>query len=69
MYFKETNANIVCLQDTHCIEKDMTKVKEIWGHECFISRAKTNSRGVAILLKTILNIKLEIGHPVDSRCE
>ena len=58
MNFKETNVNIVCLQDTHWVEKDMIKVKEIWGHKCFISGAKTNSRGVAILLKNILNIKL-----------
>ena len=58
MYFKETNANIVCLQDTHWVEKDMIKVKEIWGHECFISGVKTNSRGVAILLKNNFEYKI-----------
>ena len=58
MYFKEMNANIVCLQDTHWVEKGITKVKEIWGHECFISGAKTNSRGVAILLKNNFEYKI-----------
>ena len=58
MYFKEMNANIVCLQDTHWVEKDIRKVKEIWGLECFISGAKTNSRGVAILLKNNFKYKI-----------
>ena len=58
MYFKETNANIVCLQDTHWVEKDFNTVKAIWGHECFISGSKTNSRGVAILLKNNFEYKI-----------
>ena len=53
LYFKE----IICLQDTHWVDKDLSKVRELWGHECFICGSKTNSRGVAILLKTTLNIK------------
>ena len=58
LYFKEMRANIVCLQDTHWVEKDLSKVRELWGHECFISGSKTNSRGVAILLKNNFEYKV-----------
>ena len=49
-YFKEKNANIVCLQDTHLIESDTADLKNIWGNEVYIAEGKTNSRGVIILL-------------------
>ena len=49
-YFKDTNANIVCLQDTHLIERDLVHVRGLWNNEIYISGGKTNSRGVAILL-------------------
>ena len=30
-FFKDKNINIVCLQDTHLCEKDISEVKEVWG--------------------------------------
>ena len=48
-YFKETKANIVCLQDTHWTETDLPSVSQIWGNRCYIHGSKTNARGVAIL--------------------
>ena len=49
-YFKEKNACIVYLQDTHLIEDDIRAVKDLWNNEVYINGGKTNSRGVAILL-------------------
>ena len=49
-YFKESKTKMVCLQDTHWTTKDLLKVKEIWGNNCFINGSRTNSRGVAILI-------------------
>ena len=49
-YMKEKNANIICLQDTHWVEKDINTVKKLWGNECYLNGTRTNSRGVAILL-------------------
>ena len=56
------NTNIVCLQDTHWISSDRRSITAHWNNECFISEARTNARGVAILLKNnfeyqILNIE------------
>ena len=31
-YFKETNASIVCLQDTHLLKSDIPSVKQIWNY-------------------------------------
>ena len=50
-YFRETDANIICLQDTHWVEKDLKYIKSLWDGECYINGSKTNARGVAILLK------------------
>ena len=50
-YFRDTDSNIICLQDTHWIEKDLKHIKSFWNGDCFISGSKTNARGVAILLK------------------
>ena len=37
-YFKETNASVVCLQDTHLIDKDISSVRKIWP-ECYMQLA------------------------------
>ena len=41
-YLKETNASIICLQDTHLLDSDLPSLKQIW-HECYINGSKTNS--------------------------
>ena len=41
--------SIVCLQDTHRVKRDISKVKDIWGHECYIHGNQFNAEGVAIL--------------------
>ena len=57
-YFKERNANIVCLQDTHLTEKDARDIKSIWGSDVYICGDRTTSRGIAILLNN--NFEYEI---------
>ena len=47
-YMKETGASIVCLQDTHLTEREITSVKQIWP-DCYLHGFRNNSRGVAIL--------------------
>ena len=57
-YFKDQNANIICLQDTHWTRKDLKDIKKLWEGDCYIHGLKTNSRGVAILLNK--NFEFEI---------
>ena len=57
-YFRERNANIVCLQDTHLTEKDTRAVKNIWGGDVYLCGEKTNSRGIAVLLNN--NFEYEV---------
>ena len=56
-YFKNTNASIICLQDTHLLENDRSSIRQIWP-ECYINGSKTNSRGVLILFNN--NFQYEI---------
>ena len=49
-YFKESNAGIICLQDTHWKKSDESKIRQIWNGDCVLSRYASNSRGVCILL-------------------
>ena len=58
LYYKETNANIVCLQDTHLIDDDIMAVKALWSNDVYINGGKTNSCGVAILLNN--NFEYEV---------
>ena len=50
-YFKETNANIICLQDTHLVTSDIKDFHNVWEDEFYIHGHKTNSRGVAMLFR------------------
>ena len=50
-YFKKHNPNILCLQDTHLLEKDKMRVNEHWDGECILHGSRTNARGVGILLR------------------
>ena len=56
-YLKDTNASIVCLQDTHLLESDQASIKKIW-HECYINGSRRNSRGVSILLNNNFEYKV-----------
>ena len=45
-YFKESNAGIICLQDTHWKKSDESKIRQIWNGDCVLSSYASNSRGV-----------------------
>ena len=59
-YFAKTNASIICLQDTHWTPKDESIIRSIWKGECILNGTSSNSRGVAILFKNLLNILLHL---------
>ena len=56
-YLNSSDANIFCLQDTHWLSKDVKLIKQTWNGECLVHGVSTNSRGMAILFKKILNTK------------
>ena len=57
-YLDKLNAGIICLQDTHWVDSDIRTIKQIWNGDCFIKGEKTNSRGVAILIKKNFEYKV-----------
>ena len=46
-----SDSEIYCLQDTHWLTEDKKFIKNLWQGECFLNGKKSNSRGVAIMLK------------------
>lgn len=56
--FVSTGVDVLCLQDTHWLTTDLPLIKNIWVGECFLNGAKTNSRGVAILISKNLGCKV-----------
>ena len=50
-YLKNTEANIICLQDTHWTKQDEREIRKLWNNDCYIHGTKTNARGVAVLFK------------------
>ena len=56
-FFKERQASIVCLQDTHLLESDSESVKTIW-HKSYLHDTKTNSRGVGALFNNNFDYKV-----------
>ena len=57
-FIKDQKADICCLQDTHFTKEMEQSIYTIWEGECFYSHGKSNSRGVCILIKKNLNIKV-----------
>ena len=50
-YLEDLESEVCCLQDTHWLTEDKKSVKNQWQGECFLNGQKSNSRGVAIMLK------------------
>ena len=59
-YLRDTNANIVCLQDTHLKQSMESHVRKIWNGEVYCHSISSNARGVAILLRN--NFEYTISH-------
>ena len=50
-YHNHFKANIICLQDTHLTSSEENYLRSLSDCECYLNGYKTNSRGVAILLR------------------
>ena len=59
-YLKQKAFSIYCLQDTHFDKKLENYVSSEWGYRCFFASYKTNSRGVAVLLNTVIILSLKL---------
>ena len=57
-YFNHFSPNIICLQDTHLTNKEVNEIRSLSGYDCYISGKKTNSRGVAILIRGNFEYKI-----------
>ncbi len=58
-YSKSLKPNILCLQDTHWVDKDIATVHRLWDGEIILNGKKTNSRGVSVLLENNFQYKIE----------
>ena len=61
-YYKDIKPDILCLQDTHWVSEDESRIRSIWGNECFLNGCKTNARGVAIFLGDQFEFKVHNVH-------
>ena len=59
-YLKTSEANLICLQETHWLSSELRDIKRTWNNPYYIHGTKTNSRGVAILFK--LNFEYEVSN-------
>ena len=57
-YFKNQNADIICLQETHLVQSDMDSLIKDWNLKYILAGFSTNSRGVAILLNNTFEHKV-----------
>ena len=57
-YLKNLNSNIICIQDSHWIDKDYKRIYQLWNNPVFINGSATNARGVAILIKNNFEYKI-----------
>ena len=58
LYYKQLNADIICLQETHLTESDQKTLALEWNIEYHLGGVSTNSRGVAILIKNSFEYKI-----------
>ena len=64
-YLDSLGGNILCLQETHWTKNDLSTIKNLWKGDCFLGGTKTNSNGVAILIKS--NFEYEVvEHFIDN---
>ena len=56
---KNLRANIICLQETHLIQKDFNMLSKEWNLEYYIAGDSTNSRGVMVMLNNTFEYKVK----------
>ena len=65
---KEKNADIVCLQETHFVLSIEKNVYSNWEGDCYYSHGESNARGVAILVRKGLDVKVNNIHTDTNGC-
>ena len=58
-YFRSLNCDILFLQETHCSREDEKLWHSQWGEHAFFASFTSNSRGVAILIRNSINLKVK----------
>ena len=58
-WFRESDYNIIMLQEIHCKSQDYKKWEQEWGSKAFFSGNSSNSKGICILCKNSIDINLE----------
>ena len=64
--YTKKELDIVCLQETHSKKKDSKRWKSEWGGRIFFSHGESNSRGVAILIRKNVQVKMKRSHIDES---
>ena len=60
----QLNSSIICLQDTHWVDRDLKLLSKLWQGHVLISGDKSKACGVAIMLKYYFEYKI-----LDSYCD
>ena len=56
---RKQKADLIFLQETHSTKNDECKWKKEWGSEIIFSHGSSNARGVAVLIKSSLDIVIQ----------
>ena len=57
-YYKQSQCNILCLQDTHFTSDMENDIRNEWGYEVYFNSFSSKSRGVAIFLNNNFEVKV-----------
>lgn len=58
-FLNNTNPNIICLQDTHLLDKNYHDISLLFQGEIFLHGFRSNARGIAILFKNNFDVLIE----------
>ena len=61
-YIKNLKADIICLQETHLVQKYLNILKRDWNIDYYLAGNSTNSRGVAIMLNNTFEYSVKKLH-------
>ena len=64
--FQTKKYDILCLQETHFIKNIEKKIHSEWNGLCYFSHCRSNAKGVAILFRKNLNVKINSCKTDDS---
>ena len=58
-FLRNTDCEIILLQETHCGKDDEKFWKSQWGEHCWFTNFSSNSRGVAILIRNSISVRMK----------